>query len=92
MAVAFVMGAARDVAGLAGGFSEHEFARLLAELVDLPCLDLSLQIELPKVLSPAVGRLCEAIAEDDESPGMRSSTRCSMSWTHRWHGSGWRGR
>lgn len=63
------MGAARDVAGLAGGFSEHEFARLLAELVDLPCLDLSLQVELPKLLSPAVGRLCAAIAEDDEIAG-----------------------
>ena len=63
------MGAARDVAGLAGGLSEREFARLLAELVDLPCLDLSLQIEVPKVLSPAVGRLCEAIAEDDEIAG-----------------------
>ena len=69
LAVAFLMGAARDVAGLAGGFSEHEFTRFLAELVDLPCLDLSLQIELPKVLSPAVGRLCEAIAEDDEFAG-----------------------
>jgi hypothetical protein len=63
------MGAARDVAGLAGGLSEHEFARLLADLVDLPCLDLSLQIELPKVLSSAVGRLCEAIAGDDEIAG-----------------------
>src|SRR3954453_603121 len=69
LAVAFVMGAARDVAGLAGGFSEREFALLLAELVDLPCLDLSLQVELPKVLSPAIGRLCEAIAEDDEAAG-----------------------
>src|SRR3954452_521406 len=69
LAVAFVMGAARDAAGLAGGLSEHEFARLLAEVVDVPCLDLSLQIELPKVLSPAVGRLCEAIAQDDELAG-----------------------
>jgi hypothetical protein len=42
---------------------------LLAELVDLPCLDLSLQVELPKLLSPAVERLCEAIAEDDEAAG-----------------------
>ena len=49
--------------------SEREFALLLAELVDLPCLDLSLQVELPKLLSPAVGRLCEAIAEDDEIAG-----------------------
>jgi hypothetical protein len=69
LAVAFLMGAARDVAGLAGGFSEREFAGLLAELVDLPCLDLSLHVELPKLLSPAVGRLCEAIAEDDEIAG-----------------------
>ncbi len=69
LAVAFLMGAARDVAGLAGGLSEHEFARLLGELVDLPCMDLSLQIELPKLLTPAVGRLCEAIAEDDEIAG-----------------------
>ena len=35
----------------------------------LPCLDLSLQVELPKLLSPALGQLCEAIAEDDELAG-----------------------
>src|SRR4051794_26365980 len=69
LAVAFLMGAARDVAGLAGGFGEGEVSGLLAEMVELPCLDLSLQIGLPKVLSPAVGRLCEAIAEDDEIAG-----------------------
>ena len=69
LAVAFLMGAARDVAESVGSLSEREFALLLAELVDLPCLDLSLQVELPKLLSPAVGRLCEAIAEDDEIAG-----------------------
>ena len=61
--------------------SEREFAVLLAELVDLPCLDLSLQVELPKLLSPALGRLCEAIAEDDELAGeaviaLRDAGRC----------------
>jgi hypothetical protein len=69
LAVAFLMGAARDVAELASSLGEREFALLLAELVDLPCLDLSLQVELPKLLSPAIGRLCEAIAEDDEAAG-----------------------
>src|SRR3954469_15070104 len=69
LAVAFVMGAARDAAGLAGDFSEPEFGRLLAEVVDLPCLDLSLQVELPQLLSPVVARLCEAIAEDAEIAG-----------------------
>ena len=39
----------------ASALSEREFALLLAELVDLPCLDLSLQVELPKLLSPALG-------------------------------------
>jgi hypothetical protein len=49
--------------------SERELAVLTGELVDLPCLDLSLRVELPKLLSPALGRLCEGIAEDDEPAG-----------------------
>jgi hypothetical protein len=69
LASAFLWTAAREVAGSAGALSEREFALLLAELVDLPCLDLSLQVELPKLLSPAQGRLCAAIAEDDERAG-----------------------
>jgi hypothetical protein len=32
-------------------------------------LDLSLQVELPKLLSPALGGLCDAIAADDELAG-----------------------
>jgi hypothetical protein len=69
LASAFFGSAAREVAGAAGALSEREFALLVAELVDLPCLDLSLQVELPKLLSPALGRLCAAIAEDDERAG-----------------------
>jgi hypothetical protein len=69
LALGFLRSAAREVAGPAGALSEREFAMLLAELVDLPCLDLSLQVELPKLFSPALGRLCEAIAEDDERVG-----------------------
>src|SRR3954464_436314 len=67
LARAFLRSAAREVAGTAGALSEREFALLLAELVDLPCVDLSMQVELPKLLSPALGRLCEAIVEDDEA-------------------------
>ena len=67
--MAFLRTAARGVADSAGASSEREFALLLGDLVDLPCLDLSLQVELPKLLSPALGRLCEAIAEDDEIAG-----------------------
>ena len=46
LALGFLWSAAREVAGPAGALSEREFALLLAELVDLPCLDLSLQVEL----------------------------------------------
>ena len=69
LASAFLRSAARDVAGTAGAMSEREFALLLAEVVDLPSVDLSLQVELPKLLSPALGWLCEAIADDDERAG-----------------------
>ena len=69
LALGFLRGAAREVSDSAGALSEREFAVLLEELVDLPCLDLSLQVELPKLLSPALGQLCEAIAEDDELAG-----------------------
>jgi hypothetical protein len=69
LALAFLRTAAREAAGPARRLSEIEFAARLGELVDLPCLDLSLQVELPKLLSPALGRLCEAIAEDDELAG-----------------------
>ena len=67
--MALLRSAARGAAEDALVLSEREFGLLLAELVDLPCLDLSLQVELPKLLSPAIGRLCEAIAEDDERTG-----------------------
>jgi hypothetical protein len=69
LAVAFVRTAAREVAEDALALGERELGLLLAELVGVPCLDLSLQVELPKLLSPAIGRLCEAIAEDDEIAG-----------------------
>jgi hypothetical protein len=46
LAQAFLRCAAREVARSAGDLSEREFTRLLAELVDLPRVDLSLQVEL----------------------------------------------
>jgi hypothetical protein len=69
LSLAFLRNAAREVVDTAGALSEREFSLLLAELVDLPCLDLSVQVELPKLLSLALGELCEAIAADDEALG-----------------------
>jgi hypothetical protein len=61
--------AAREAAWSVRGLSEAEFAVLVGELADVPCMDLSLQVELPKLLSPGLERLCEAVAEDDELTG-----------------------
>jgi hypothetical protein len=66
LALGFLNSATREAAAVAAALSERELEWLWDELVELPCLDLSLQVELPKLLSPALERLCEAIAEDDE--------------------------
>lgn len=57
--------AAREAAGELVQVSGAELHELLDDLRDLPALDLSLQVELPKLVSPALDRLCEAVADDD---------------------------
>jgi hypothetical protein len=47
---------------------DGELWDLFEELWELPCVDLSLQVELPKLLSPALDRLCDAVADDDPDP------------------------
>jgi hypothetical protein len=46
------------------GLSEREFRRLAHDLLDLPTLDLSLLVPLPRLLTPEQGRLLEALAAD----------------------------
>jgi SEC-C motif len=65
LAQAFMWTAVRESMSVAPTVTEEELALLVGELDDVPCIDLALQIELPKLLSPALGRLCEAVAEDD---------------------------
>jgi hypothetical protein len=47
------------------GLSDHALDRLGDGLLDLPALDLSLLITLPKLIGPDLERLREAIAHDD---------------------------
>ncbi len=49
-----------------GGTTRAEFDDLFGELVDLPELDLSLQVPLPNVWTPAIDRAVSALDEDDE--------------------------
>lgn len=66
LARAYLAHAAREAAGVLAGGSELELVTLLDKLADLPSRDLSLQVELPKLVSPELARLCDAIADEDE--------------------------
>jgi len=45
--------------------SDAALDELFEELWDLPAVHLSLQVELPKLHSPALAQLCDAVADDD---------------------------
>jgi len=55
------LAAARELRRL----SERELGVLFEELWALPAVDLSLQVKLPQLLSPALDRLCVAVSDDD---------------------------
>jgi SEC-C motif len=65
LARAFLAHASREAAWELRDVPDAEFERLCDEVPELPELDLSLHAELPKLLSPALDRLCEAFAADD---------------------------
>lgn len=52
-------------AGTLAHVSDHRLLELFRELVDLPERDLTLLVELPRFVSPELGRLYCAIAADD---------------------------
>ena len=58
--------------------SDAELLDLFDELWGLPCVDLSLQVELPKLLSPALSRLCEAVEDDDPDPDLLDAATRSI--------------
>ncbi len=68
LARAFLVHASREAAAELRRLPDAELLDLFEELWELPALDLSLQVELPKLLSPALDRLCDAVADDDLDP------------------------
>jgi hypothetical protein len=65
VARAFLAHASRDAVWELRHIRDGEFHRLVDELPELPGLDLSLHAELPRLLSPAIDRLCDAFAAGD---------------------------
>lgn len=66
LARAYLAHAAREASIVLVGVSEVELVSLLDKLADLPGRDLSLQVELQKVVSPELARLRDAVADGDE--------------------------
>jgi hypothetical protein len=60
---------ARDAADDLAGLSAPALEILWENLCDLPSIDLSLQVTLPKLVSPDLQRLRHAIADDDPDSG-----------------------
>lgn len=56
------------------GLSDRALDRLANELMDLPAIDLSLLVTLPRLIGPDLERLCEAIERDDPEWGWDALT------------------
>ena len=56
------------------GLSDRVLERLAEEIMDLPAIDLSLLVELPRLIGPDLERLCEAIEHDDPEWGWDALT------------------
>jgi len=68
LARAFLASQVGPSARVLRSFPDDELDDLLAEMIDLPCLDTSLHLPLPRLLTPDVDRLLVAIEEGD--PGV----------------------
>ncbi|MGD9734014.1 MAG: SEC-C metal-binding domain-containing protein [Solirubrobacterales bacterium] len=75
---AFLAHASREAAQELRRLSDMELLDLFEELWELPCVDLSLQVELPKLLSPVLSRLCEAVEDDDPDPHLLDAATKSI--------------
>ncbi|HEX4108211.1 MAG TPA: SEC-C domain-containing protein [Solirubrobacteraceae bacterium] len=69
---------ARDAAEDLAGLSDRALDHLWEGLVDLPALDISLLVTLPKLIGPDLQRLRESIERDDPDWGSDALTAVAM--------------
>ena len=78
LARAFLASVANESAAKVAHLSDEEFADLYEGIGDLPATALSLQVELPKLASAELGRLYEAVANDDPDPELLAAVARSI--------------
>jgi hypothetical protein len=78
LARAFLSHASREAAAGLRRLPDGELLELFEELWELPSVDLSLQVALPKLLSPTLNRLCAAVADDDPDPELLDAAVAAM--------------
>jgi hypothetical protein len=74
LALAHVALLAREAARDLQGLSDRALHHLWEQLVDVPTIDLSLLVTLPKLIDPDLKRLQESIARDDPDWGWDALT------------------
>jgi hypothetical protein len=65
LARAFLAGEVGPAAQVLRGCSDEEMEDLQVEMLELPTMDMSLQLRLPRLVTPEVERLLVAIEDDD---------------------------
>lgn len=65
LAKAFLAGLVMPAAVALARFSEEEIEELHAEMLELPGLDSTLQVAVPRLVTPEVNTLLDAIEDDD---------------------------
>ena len=70
LARAFLAHSSREAAWELRSVTDDALDELLDQIWELPAVHLSLQVELPKVFSSELDRLCDAVAEDDPHPAL----------------------
>ncbi len=78
LARAFLAHASREAATALRRLPDGQLLELFEELWELPAVDLSLQVELPKLLSPVLDRLCAAVADDDPDPQLLDAAAAAI--------------
>jgi hypothetical protein len=78
VATAFLAGQARTAVARLAGVTRDDFDELFHEIVHLPQIDLALQVELPRLMTPELLRALAVVGDEDEFDAALSPVIASL--------------